>query len=80
MPSEVILGSITRTVILNSTMNMESHTLEWSTTEISDSVFKYHLTPFVCRKVVSFWKVNFEKSKFLESEFQESIFRCLVVL
>jgi hypothetical protein len=30
--------------------------------------------PFVCRKVVFFWKVNSG-----ESEFRESIFRCLVV-
>jgi hypothetical protein len=30
--------------------------------------------PFVCWKVVSFWKVNSGKS-----EFRESIFRCLVV-
>jgi len=36
--------------------------------------------PFVCRKVVSFWKVNSGESEFLESEFRESIFRCLVVL
>jgi hypothetical protein len=35
---------------------------------------------FVCRKVVSFWKVNSGESKFQESEFWESIFRCLVVL
>ena len=32
------------------------------------------LAPFVCWKVVSFWKVNSR-----ESEFQESIFRYLVV-
>jgi len=32
-------------------------------------------TLFVCRKVVSFWKVNSGESEFLESEF-----RCLVVL
>ena len=36
--------------------------------------------PFVCRKVVSFWKVNSGESEFLESEFWESEFRCLVVL
>jgi hypothetical protein len=36
--------------------------------------------PFVCRKVVSFWKVNSGESEFLESEFRESEFRCLVVL
>ena len=35
--------------------------------------------PFVCWKVVSFWKVNFGESEFRESEFQEIIFRCLVV-
>ena len=35
---------------------------------------------FVCRKVISFWKVNSGKSEFLESEFRESIFRCLAVL
>jgi hypothetical protein len=35
---------------------------------------------FVCRKVVSLWKVNFEESEFLESEFRENIFRYLVVL
>jgi hypothetical protein len=36
--------------------------------------------PFVCRKVVSFWKVNSGESEFLESELRESEFRCLVVL
>ena len=35
--------------------------------------------PFVCRKVVFFWKVNSGESEFRESEFRESIFRCLVV-
>ena len=35
--------------------------------------------PFVCWKVVSFWKVNSGESEFQESEFRESIFRCLVV-
>jgi len=38
--------------------------LEWAVT----------MAPFVCRKVVFFWKVNSG-----ESEFQESIFRYLVV-
>jgi len=39
----------------------------------------YNKAPFVCRKVVSFWKVNSGESEFRESEFRESVFRCLVV-
>ena len=38
------------------------------------------LGPFVCWKVVFFWKVNSEESEFLESEFLKSEFRCLAVL
>jgi hypothetical protein len=37
------------------------------------------LGPFICWKLVFFWKVNSGKSEFQKSEFRESIFRYLVV-
>ena len=42
--------------------------------------YYFYSSPFVCRKVVSFRKVNSGENEFLESEFRESIFRCLAVL
>jgi hypothetical protein len=46
---------------------------------MTNGLYENTSAPFVCWKVVSFWKVNSGESEFQESEFRESIFRCLVV-
>ena len=46
----------------------------------SGNVHSEAKAPFVCRKVVFFWKVNSGENEFLESEFRESIFWYLTVL
>jgi hypothetical protein len=52
------------------------HQLIFCTSEMNACIWWKRLdeAPFICWKVVSFWKVNSG-----ESEFRESIFQCLVV-